>query len=164
MKREMRRFRQALSIEESKEILRKGIVAVLAVDGDDDFPYALPLNYLYHEGCVYFHSALDGHKIDALKRNPRCSLCVVDKDEIVPEKFTSHFRSVIAFGIAERIYNENEKIEVLKLLCNKYSPGLDPTEEIQNSISRVAIIRIRLEKITGKEAIELSRHRPSIRS
>lgn len=97
----MRRFRQALSTEESVEILRKGIVAVLAVTGDDDYPYALPLNYVYHEGSVYIHSALEGHKIDTLKRNPKCSLCIVDKDEIVPEKFTSYFRSIIAFGIAE---------------------------------------------------------------
>ena len=161
MKRKMRRFRQELSENESLEIFKKGKVAVMAVDGDDDYPYAVPLNYVFHNGYIYVHSASQGHKIDALKRNPKCSLCVVDKDDVIPEKFTSYFRSVIAFGKAEIITSEETKIKALQLLCDKYSPGLNPSEEINKSLRRVTVIRIRLERITGKEAIELVRRRNS---
>lgn len=153
----MRRFRQELSESESIDILKRGKVAVMAVAGDDGYPYAVPVNYVYDEGCIYVHSASEGHKIDALKREPKCSVCIVDKDDVVPEKFTSYFRSVIAFGEAEFIASEEVKIRALRLLCEKYSPGLDPTNEINKSLKAVTIIRIQLKRITGKEAIELSR-------
>lgn len=159
MERKMRRIRQELSENESLEILKKGKVAVMAVAGDDGYPYAVPLNYEYDNGCIYLHSASQGHKIDSLKRNPKCSLCIVDKDDVVPEEFTSYFRSVIVFGKVEFITRDEEKKAALELLCKKYSPGLDPTDEIQKSIKNVLIIRIRLEKVSGKESIELVRRR-----
>ena len=161
MERKMRRFRQELSETESIEILINGKVAVLAVSGENGYPYAVPVNYVYDDGYVYFHSAAEGHKIDALKSNPKCSLCVIEKDDIIPEKFTTFFRSVIAFGEAEFIRKEEEKVKALKFLCEKYSPGIDPTAEIQKCLNYVAILRIKLEKITGKEAIELVRQRGS---
>lgn len=157
--RQMRRLRQELSETESLEILKTGKVAVLAVAGDDGYPYAVPLNYVYDKGDVYVHSASQGHKIDALRKNPKCSLCIIDKDDITPEKFTSYFRSVMAFGITEFITSDEDKIKALRLLCEKYSPGLDSSEEIDRSLNRVTVIRIRLERITGKEAIELVRRR-----
>lgn len=155
MERKMRRIRQELSENESIEILKKGKVAVLAVAGDDDYPYAVPLNYVYDDGNIYVHSALLGHKIDALKRNRKCSVCIIDKDKIVPEEFTSYFLSVIAFGLAEFITADEDKVTALRLLCDKYSPGLNPTDEINKSLKAVMIIRIRLERITGKKSIEL---------
>lgn len=155
--RKMRRWRQALTENESIEILKRGKVAVMAVAGDDKYPYAVPLNYVYFDGCVYVHSASQGHKIDALKRNPKCSFCVVDRDDILPEEFTSYFRSIIAFGKAEFIETEEEKIRALQALCEKYSPGLNPINEINKCLNSVLIIRVRLEHVMGKEAIELIR-------
>lgn len=155
----MRRFRQELSKEESLEILKNRKVAVIAVAGDDGYPYAVPLNYVYADGFIYFHSALQGHKIDALRRNPKCSVCVIERDEVVPERFTSYYRSVIAFGTAEFIISPEEKIAPLRLLCDKYSPGIDAEAEISKGLNSLLIIRIKLESITGKEAIELTRRR-----
>lgn len=117
----------------------------------------MPVNYVYDSGNIYFHSAPQGHKIDAIARNSKCSVCIVDKDEIIPAEFTSYFRSVIAFGIAEVVSDTGIKIEVIKRLCEKYCPEFDPAEEIYKSLSRVAIIRIRIEHATGKQAIELTR-------
>ena len=159
MGRKMRRFKQELGKEEVERILREGKVCVMAVSGDDDYPYAVPLNYVYADGYIYLHSASSGHKIDAITRNPKCSVCIIDKDDVVPEEFTSYFRSVIAFGHAEIITDNEDKIEPLKLLSTKYSPGIDPTAEIQKFLKAVAIIRIKIEKVTGKEAIELVRSR-----
>lgn len=154
--RKMRRFKQELPQSENLRILREGKVAVWGVSGDDDYPYAVPVNYVYVDGgWVYIHSASEGHKIDAIRRNPKCSICIIDKDDVIPEEFTSYFRSVIAFGNAEFVETQDEKIEALKLLCEKYSKGIDPTDEIDRFLKAVAVIKIRLLKVTGKKAIEL---------
>lgn len=157
--RKMRRYRQQLPPEEVSRILEQRKVAVWAVKGDDGYPYAVPVNYVFNDGNIYIHSASSGHKIDAILRDPRCSLCIVDKDDIVPEEFTSYFRSVIVFGRAELLENTEDKVKALRLLCCKYSPGIDPTEEIEKFLKVVAVIRIKVEHATGKEAIELTRRR-----
>ncbi|MDE6300135.1 MAG: pyridoxamine 5'-phosphate oxidase family protein [Muribaculaceae bacterium] len=159
MERKMRRFRQELPAEESLRILRDGAECVLAVDGDDGYPYAVPINYVYDGECIYLHSASQGHKIDALKRNPRLSLCVIDKADIIPEEFTTYFRSVIVFGIARFVDDEQLKIEALRKLAGKYSVGIDPTDEINRFLKAVTVIEISIDRITGKEAIELTRQR-----
>ncbi|MDE6296667.1 MAG: pyridoxamine 5'-phosphate oxidase family protein [Muribaculaceae bacterium] len=157
MTRKMRRFKQELSEEENIRILDEGKYAVVALSGDDGYPYSLPINYVYLENAIYIHSASEGHKIDAIKRNPKCSLCVVDRDDVVAEEFTSYFRSVIVFGKAVVVKDIEEKIKGLRLLCNKYSPGINPEEEINKFIKTVCVIRIDIERVTGKEAIELNR-------
>ena len=157
--RKMRRFRQQLPEDESKKILHAGKYAVWAVAGDDDYPYAVPVNYVYDGSRIYIHSAKQGHKIDSVLRNPKCSLCVVAKDDVVPEEFTSYFRSVIVFGRASFIEDADEIIRALELLCGKYSPGIDPTQEIAKFLKVVAIIRIDIDDISGKEAIELVKNR-----
>ena len=155
----MRRFRQELPIEETKEILRNGRECVIAVSGDDNDPYAVPINYVYDGEHIYLHSAKQGHKIDALKRNPKMSLCVVAQGDIVPEEFTTYFRSAIVFGKAKFVENEEEKIEALRKLSDKYSPGIDPTDEIAKFLKAVEIIEIAIDTMTGKESIELTRKR-----
>lgn len=159
MTRTMRRFKQQLSAEEVESILLTGKYCVMAVSGDDDYPYAVPVNYVYDGTSIYIHSAAKGHKIDALRRNPKCSLCIVDKDDVIPEEFTSYFRSVIAFGTARFVESTDEKIAALRLLGDKYSPGVDPEAEIARFIKTVSIVRIDIDSVTGKEAIELTRER-----
>lgn len=159
MDRKMRRYRQELPADEVSRILRDGKVGVLAVEGDDGYPYAVPLNYVADRQCIYFHCAARGHKIDALRRNPKCSMCIIEKDDVVPEKFTSYFRSVIAFGHAEIIDDIKEKRAALMLLCDKYSLGIDAATEISKFLKPVCIVRIKIDSITGKEAIELTGER-----
>lgn len=159
MTRTMRRFRQQLSAEEVERILRTGKYCVMAVSGDNDYPYTVPVNYAYDGTSIFIHSAAQGHKIDALKRNPKCSLCIVDKDDVIPEEFTSYFRSVIAFGTARFVESTDEKIAALRLLGDKYSPDIDPKAEIARFIKAVCIVRIDIDSVTGKEAIELTKAR-----
>lgn len=153
----MRRFKQQLSAEEVERILRNGKYCVMAVSGDDGYPYAVPVNYIYDGTAIFIHSAAQGHKIDALIHNPKCSLCVVDKDDVIPEEFTSYFRSVIVFGKAHFVETTDEKIAALRLLGDKYSPGIDPEAEIARFIKAVSILRIDIESASGKEAIELTK-------
>lgn len=157
MIRTMRRFKQLLPAEEVERILRMGKYCVMAVSGDDGYPYAVPINYVYDGTSIYIHSAAQGHKIDALRRNPKCSLCIVDKDDVIPEEFTSYFRSVIVFCNANFVESTDEKIAALRLLGGKYSLGIDPEAEIYRFIKTVCIIRIDIDSVTGKEAIELTR-------
>lgn len=159
MERKMRRFRQELPPAETGRILREGSYAVWAVAGDDNYPYAVPVNYVYDGNAIYLHSAPAGHKIDSIKRNSRCSLCIVDKDDVIPQEFTTYFRSVIVFGQAHIVESTDDRIAALRLLAEKYSPGIDPSAEISRFIKTVCIIRIDIDSATGKEAIELTRQK-----
>ncbi len=155
----MRRFKQLLPEDESLEILRDGSNAILALQGDEEYPYAVPVSYVLDGENIYIHSALAGHKIDCISYNPNVSLCVVKEDNVVPEEFTTYFKSVIVFGRASFITDKEEMIYGLRLLGDKYSPGIDSTDEIAKCLSRVAVIKIEIDSFTGKEAIELTRMR-----
>ena len=159
--REMRRKRQQLSEEESVGILQRATAGTLALLGDDDYPYAVPISYVYHEGKLFFHSALVGHKIDAIRKCDKASFCVIDRDDIQPEKYTTFFRSVIAFGRIHIIEDEMEKLETARMLGNRYHPNDDEAlqKEIEKGLSRMVAIRFDIEHLTGKEAIELMRQR-----
>ena len=98
MFRKMRRNRQMLTEEECIRILETDSSGVLAVLGDDDYPYAVPLSFVYADRKLYFHCALSGHKLDAIQRHAKVSFCVIHQDQIVPEEYTTYFQSVIAFG------------------------------------------------------------------
>lgn len=102
MFREMRQKRQALSKEDCDDVLYLGTSGVLALAGDDGYPYAVPISYVYDGEKLYFHGAKAGHKMDAILREPKASFCVIDQDQIVPEEYTTYFRSVIAFGKIRR--------------------------------------------------------------
>ena len=156
MFRQMRRHRQALSQEECVSVLHRASSGVLAVLGDEDYPYAVPVSFVFHKDKIYFHSALEGHKIDAIQRHAKVSFCVIDQDTVVPEKFTTHFRSVIAFGKAYVVQDAAEKLESIQALADKYSPGqLRRDEEIQGSLQRMHMVCIAIDRLTGKQAIEL---------
>lgn len=158
MFRAMRRKRQQLSTEESEAILKRMTNGTLALHGDSGYPYAVPLSYVYSEGKIYFHSALQGHKVDALRRDDKVSFCVVERDDIQPAEFTTYFRSVIAFGRARILTDEAEKRAALQLLADKYSSGMPGLEdEIAKGFRRLLMVEIDIEHLTGKEAIELVR-------
>lgn len=177
MFREMRRKRQQLSPEACAEILRRNTAGVLALDGDDGYPYAVPLSYAYVPagagaasdtaakavpdaplGRIIFHCATTGHKIDAIARNPKASFCVIDQDQVVPAEFTTYFRSVIAFGRVRVLDGEAEKRAAIKLLSDKYSPDEAPDHvaaEIDSFWKALCMLELTVEHLSGKEAKEL---------
>ncbi len=155
----MRRRRQQLTTAECDAILCNATSGVLALTGDDGYPYAVPLSYVYADGCLYFHSAVEGHKIDAIRRDGRCSFCVVARDDVQPAAYTTHYRSVIAFGRISIIADDAEKLRTLRLLGQRYAPGDDDglQREIDGGFHRLVMLCLRIEHLTGKEAIELVR-------
>lgn len=160
MFREMRRKKQEISLEESTAILMRGTSGVLAVQGDNGYPYAVPISYAYDGTHIYFHCAKAGHKLDAIKRDNKVSFCVIDKDEVIPKEYTSYFRSVIVFGTVRIIENEQEKRKAIEKLALKYA--LTDTADHRNaSIDKeweaLCMLEMTIEHLTGKEAIELVR-------
>lgn len=156
MFREMRRFKQLLSTEETVAVLNRGSNGVLACLGDEDYPYAVPVNYVYYNGKIYYHSAKAGHKVDAVTKHPKVSFTVVDKDTIVSAEYTSYFRSVIAFGKA-RVVEGPEWREAFMALVEKYSgdqPEAAKNKEV-DACTHALIYAIDIEHLTGKEAREL---------
>lgn len=158
MERKMRRFKQLLPEEDTKKILSSvtnGVLSLVDVDGE---PYGVPVSYAYDgDKRIYFHSAVKGHKIDCIEADSRCSFCVVGQDRVIPEEFTSYFRSVIAKGTVHIVTEPDEIMKGLLLLCEKYSPGIDSDAEIARCLSHVTVLRLDMESVTGKESIELVR-------
>ena len=158
MFREMRRNRQKLTRDECVEVLKRNTSGVLAVLGDDDYPYAVPLSYASDENKIYFHCAKSGHKLDAIRKHCKVSFCVIDHDQIVPSKYTTHYRSVIAFGKMQVIVDEQAKRTAIEKLAVKYAPD-DSAEgrktAIDRELSSLLILEMNIEHISGKEAIEL---------
>lgn len=163
MFREMRRKKQLLADDVAKSILEHGITGVLGVLGDNGYPYTVPLNYVYADGAIYCHCAKAGHKLDAINACGKVSFCVIHKEQIVPEEFTAYFRSVIAFGRAAEVTDADEKRAAMRLLNEKYAPGRAAAgeEEIAKQWQGLAVIKIQVEHLTGKEAIELVRKKQS---
>ncbi len=158
MFRELRRKKQLLSEAETIEILKSGTAGTLAVFGDNGYPYAVPLSYVYKDRMIYFHFAREGHKFDSITRNDKVSFCVIDKNEVIPQSLTIHYRSVIVFGRARLLEDEDEKKYALECLAEKYSP--DYPEKVQQSIASklkiVGIAELTIEHMTGKEALDLA--------
>ncbi len=157
--RPMRRHRQQLSREECERILGRCTSGVLALTGDGGYPYAVPLSYVYADGAIIFHSAVEGHKVEAIRSDSRCSFCVIEQDEIKPAEFTTYFRSVIAFGLIRILEGTDEKVQALRLLGSRYSPGDEHglQHEIDKSLDHVLLLRLDVEHLSGKQAIELVR-------
>ena len=162
MFREMRRKRQSIPIDDVRTILAKGSHGVLSLSGDDGYPYDVPISYMFDGDRIIFHSAKEGHKIDAIRRNSRASFCVVDKDQVVATKYTSYFRSVIVFGTIRFLEKDDEKLDAVTKLAMKYAPF--DTEEhrmeyIRKDWSPLCMFVLEIEHMTGKEAIELAKER-----
>jgi uncharacterized protein len=158
MFREMRRFKQLLSESDTLAVMARGTNGVLACLGDEDYPYAVPVSYVYHNDKIYFHSAKAGHKNDAMMKNPKVSFAVIDEDTIVSAEYTSYFRSVIAFGKA-RIVEGDEWVDGFHAMVEKYSgdqPEAAKHKEVEGC-TRATIFAIDIDHMTGKEAIEYVR-------
>lgn len=163
----MRRKRQEMNLASALELLHAGDYGVLALHGDDDYPYTIPINYVFLEegldgsaekGAFYFHCALDGHKMDAARRDPKACFCVVERHDVVPERFATTYRSVIAFGKL-RIVSEDEMRDVVYKLTKKFDPEAHEAilAEIEKDGPRCAVLELKVEHLTGKVSRDLMR-------
>ena len=153
--RKMRRHKQELSKEECVDILTNEPRGVLALLGDYDYPYALPMSHVYVNGKIYFHGAMEGHKNDAVERCDRVSYCVMDEGVKNTDGWSYIFRSVIVFGKIRTLTDKSEKIDKLTHLGDKFFPSHDDTvNEISRLLDRTEVFEITIEHMSGKTVQE----------
>ena len=162
MFREMRRKNQLLSEEISREVLQRNTSGVLSLMGEEGYPYGVPMSYVLAGDKIFFHCAKEGHKIDAIRREEKASFCVIDQDRVISVKYTTFFRSVIAFGSVHILENEDEKRNAIRILAEKYSgdqgvEGID--HEIDKHFANLCMLQFDMEHLTGKESVELVKMR-----
>ena len=151
MFRKMRRHKQELTKEECIEILINEPRGVLALLGDENYPYALPMSHVYADGKIYFHGAKEGHKIDAVKKEPKASYCVMNRGVKKADEWWYTFKSVIVFGKIRILTDRQDKIDKLTLIGNKFFPSPEDTEnEINRLLENTAVFEITIEHMSGK--------------
>ena len=157
MFREIVRRKQALSQEECLEILMNARRGVLSVNGDEGYPYGMPMNHYYDpkDGKIYFHGGRSGHKIESMKKDDRVSFCVIDEGVKDPESWYYHFRSVIVFGRVEFIEDEETLKRTVKELSYKFTQDDEYIDhEIEKDLNGTLMFAIVPEHITGKHVKE----------
>lgn len=151
MFKEMRRKDREIFNKKLEEILLDGEYGTLSTISENGYPYIVPLNYVYYDKCIYFHCAKEGHKLEDIKQNNKVSFCVVTDTEILPSRFSTKYKSVIAFGTASEV-TDNLKENVLIQLINKYSKDfLDEGKKyIDKAKENTKIMKINIQHMTGK--------------
>ena len=153
MFREMLRKKQALSLEECKEILKTETRGVLSVMGENGYPYGMPMNHFYNEtdGCLYFHCGKKGHRLDALKENDKVSFCVYDKGCRRENEWAWNVKSVIVFGRMDVLSDAKLIMDICEKLSYKFTDDTAYIEkELRESAKNTLLLRLTPEHISGK--------------
>jgi len=157
----MRRSGQQLPREEAEAILSRCTSGVLALLGDGDYPYAVPLNHYYTPGHLYFHGAMEGHKADAVRAHGKASFCVIAQDAVDAPTLSTRYQSVIAFGKIRMVEDREEKMTAILGLSDHFAPAFrkEAEKETAESWHHLAIFALDIEHMTGKEALSLAKER-----
>ena len=147
----MRRQDRKISESEAIEILQKGEFGVLSMCTSNNDGYGIPLNFVLKNNEIYFHCAIEGSKLEYLRKNNRVSFCVIGRTNVLPSQFGTMYESAIASGVATEVEGE-EKHEALMLFLEKYSADYiqEGTEYMIKAFKRVKVIKLSIETITGK--------------
>lgn len=147
----VRRQDRLLSEERAKELLAKSEYGFLAM-ATEQGGYGVPLNYVIEDDVIYVHCAAEGRKLSAIRNNPNVSFCVVGRTRLVAEKFTTAYESVVAFGSASIVEDEQQRRYALRLIVKRFAPQFIEQGEqaIERSIARTGIIAIKVARFSGK--------------
>ena len=154
MFRPMRRTKRQLSDADAKELLLREKRGIFAVNGDDGYPFAVPVNYFYERGTgkIYFHGAKSGHKIDALKKSDKVCFTVYGNQRFVDGDWAPYVQSTVVFGRCRLIDDPAVTEAKVRELAMKYYPAADEAEEeIRKSLQAVQLYEITIEHLTGKQ-------------
>lgn len=157
MFRPIRRKNKEISSDETKKLLVEARRGVLAVNGDDYYPYAIPVNYYYDENDqkIYFHGSRVGHKVDALKNCDKVCFTVFGNERVKEELWAPYVQSVVIFGRCHLIKDSQVAGTKLRQFAMKYYPDEDTVDqEIAMSGKAVQMYEIEIEHISGKEIQE----------
>ena len=151
MFRELTRKKQMLTADECEKILKEELRGVLAVNGDDGYPYALPINFYYDRESkrIYFHSGKVGHKLDAIKNSDKVSFCVYDKGYHKEGHWSLNIKSVIVFGRIRIVKDWSD--EMMVSFSERFTDDMEYIRgEIETFRSKTALLCLDIEHMTGK--------------
>lgn len=147
----IRRQDRVIREEEAMDLLNTVEYGVLSTVSADGQPYGVPLNFCVIDRCIYFHSAVEGRKIDNIKHNKSVSFCLVGKTEVLPDKFSTKYESAIASGLVEEVF-DHEKQTALEGLLYKYSPEwIDKGKKYIDGLrEKTRVFKITINNLSGK--------------
>lgn len=157
MFRELARKHKRITHEECIDLLTRETRGVLSVNGDDGYPYAMPMNHFYNheDGCIYFHCGKSGHRLDSIRRSDKVSLCVYEQGSRDVGDWAFSVRSVIVFGRICIIDDLPEIIRITRSLCYKFTQDEQYIEkEIKGSAKATLLLKLTPEHICGKRVLE----------
>lgn len=157
MFRPIRRKSRSISDEAARELLANERRGVLAVNGDDGYPFAIPVNYFFDSANdrIYFHGAKAGHKVDALNRDDKVCFTVFGNDRYEEGEWAPYVQSTVVFGRCHLVDDTELTIEKVRELALKYYPTAEEVEhEIAKDIKGVQLYEVRIEHLTGKQIQE----------
>lgn len=154
MFRKMRRFKQQVSDDECRKILKEETRAALSVIGDNGYPYTVPINFYYDEtdNKIYFHGAKEGHKVDAINQCNKVCFTTWNQGFKKEEHWEWNVTSVVVFGRVKLLTDKAVIENHLRKLAKKYYPTADEIEAEMNSsaANHVQMFAIDIEYMTGK--------------
>jgi len=152
MFKDMRNANRQISKEESMQILKDAEFGVFSTVGINGYPYGVPVSYILMDNAIYIHCAMEGNKLENIRYEPKVSFSVVGNTELIPEKFTTKYESVIVYGRAEEITALDEKESALLSIIDKYSKDFlaQGKAYITRAIDKTHIIKINIDHLTGK--------------
>ena len=157
MFRPIRRKKKEISIEAVKQLLRSERRGVFAVNGDDGYPYAVPVNFYYQEstGKIYFHGAAVGHKADALRNDDKVCFTVYGNETVKEETWAPFVQSAVVFGRCRILDDRDFTMELVRQIAAKYYPDeASIEEEMERSGKAVSVYELTMEHLSGKEIQE----------
>ena len=144
-----------MSVSRIREILARSTAGVLSLLDENGYTYGVPMSYLLRGNTIYFHCATVGAKLDALRHHNKVSFTVIDQDRVIPEEYTTQYRSVIVFGTARLVTDTAELSGAIRDLAHRYAPGvvsacLEP--DASGNYTDLAMIALDIDHMTGKES------------
>ena len=151
MFRELRKKKRELGKEDTIKVLKEGREGVLSTISENGYPYGIAVNYVYHNNCIYFHCSNKGHKLDNISQNNKVSFFVNSNITIIPQDFTTHYKSAVVFG-RTFISTDDEKRDAIIAIGEKYShPHMEEgLKYIDKAINTLTIVKIEIDYLTGK--------------
>ena len=157
MFRKVRKIKNELDKKTTKEVLKKAPRGVLALNGDDGYPYGLPLNYVYDEdnNVLYFHGTKTGYKIDRIEKSPKASFTALLEEGVSDDGWSKNVSSVVAYGLLEEIEDSDFARDALVKLAQKYYPSENLIEEnIKANFKNTKMLAFHINYMTGKRVNE----------
>lgn len=157
MFRKVRKIKNELDEKATKEVLKKSPRGVLALNGEDGFPYGLPLNFYYDEdnNTLYFHGTKTGYKIDCIEKSPKASFTALLEEGVSDDGWSKNVSSVVAYGLLEEIEDSDFARDALEKLAQKYYPSEDLVEEnIKANFKNTKMLAFHISYMTGKRVNE----------